>query len=191
MIAFGAVSGMQFDGGGSSTIVARTPGSADAAVQNSPSDGVERRVADGLFVYSDAPAGPPAKLFAFPQVVRALPGARVPVHVAVTDASEHPVPDCACPASMRVIPGNAGAMDGDTFVAGKNAQDAVIRVERAGLRMDVPVHVTSAVARAQILPEHPALRAGETLQLHARAYDAQGFPILFRPGCRGPLKAAA
>ncbi len=177
MIAFGAVTGMQFDGGGSSTIVARVPGNASASVLNSPSDGVERRIADGLLVYSDAPNGPAARMFATPQVVRALPGARVPLRIATTDASGHPASPCTCTPRMRVIPGSAGAMDGNVFVAGRKQQDAVIRVEAGALRMDVPVQVTMQVARAEILPKQPALLANEALSLHARAFDAHGYPI--------------
>jgi len=73
MIAFGTVMGMQFDGGGSSTMVARMPGDQNVRVMNSPSDGIERRVANALLVYSDAPDGPPARLYSTPQVVPAMP----------------------------------------------------------------------------------------------------------------------
>lgn len=176
MIAFGAQTGMQFDGGGSSTIVARMPGDAAASVRNSPSDGVERRVADALLVYSDAPQGDAAKIYATPQIVRALPGARVPLHIAITDASGHPA-SCSCTPVLRVIPAAAGSMDGDTFVAGARAQDAAIRVDAGALHMDVPVRVTDAVAHTQILPLHPALLAHEALAMQARAFDAQGYPI--------------
>lgn len=44
-------SAMTFDGGGSSTIVARMPGHTGVSVLNVPSDGALRPVADGLFVY--------------------------------------------------------------------------------------------------------------------------------------------
>ncbi|HKU66399.1 MAG TPA: phosphodiester glycosidase family protein [Candidatus Baltobacteraceae bacterium] len=177
MISFGVVTGMQFDGGGSSTIVARLPGQTDAAVQNSPSDGVERRVADALLVYSDAPYGPPAKIFATPQVIRALPGARVPLHVAITDAADHAVQTCPCDMRVRVIPGDAGTIVNGAFIAGKKPQDAVIRVQSGALQTDVPVRVTNDVARGEILPAHPALRARERLQLQARAFDENGYPI--------------
>lgn len=176
MIAFGARTGMQFDGGGSSTIVARIPGDGSASVRNSPSDGVERRVADALLVYSDAPRGDAARLYATPQIVRALPGARVPVHIAVTDAAGHPA-SCSCTPVLRVIPSDAGAMEGDTFVAGMKAEDAAIRVDAGALHMDVPVRVTNEVARTQILPLHPALLPHETLAMQARAFDAKGYPI--------------
>lgn len=177
MIAFGVATGMQFDGGGSSTIVARLPGDTQASVLNSPSDGVERRVADALLVYSDAPTGPPAKIFATPQVVRALPGARVPLHVALTDAAEHAVRTCPCNTRFHVIPASAGRVEDGTFVAGDKPEDAVIRVQSGALQMDLPVHVTTAVARGEILPAHPALTKNEHLRLHARAFDKAGYPI--------------
>jgi exopolysaccharide biosynthesis protein len=44
-------SGMVFDGGGSSTMVARLPGGTQTTVLNVPSDGRPREVADGLYVY--------------------------------------------------------------------------------------------------------------------------------------------
>jgi hypothetical protein len=59
MSAFDTSDGMCFDSGGSSTLVARLPGEPQAQVRNRPSDGHERRVADGLFVYSSAPAQAP------------------------------------------------------------------------------------------------------------------------------------
>ncbi|HLI94779.1 MAG TPA: phosphodiester glycosidase family protein [Candidatus Baltobacteraceae bacterium] len=175
MIAFGVVNGMQFDGGGSSTMVARLPGDTDAAVQNSPSDGVERHVGDALLVYSDAPRGPPAKIATMPQAVRALPGASVTLRVAVTDAADHTLP--SGDVRLSVIPGSAGRIDGDTFIAGQRPQDAVIRVESGALRADVPVYVTDDVARGEILPPYPAESAHDTLQLTARAFDAHGYSI--------------
>jgi hypothetical protein len=46
-------SGMVLDGGGSSTMVAKLPGRGSNSVMNVPSDGRPRRVADGLYVYSN------------------------------------------------------------------------------------------------------------------------------------------
>ncbi len=52
MLAHGAYQAMLFDGGGSSELVARLPGQHNVAVINAPSDGHERPVANGLFVYN-------------------------------------------------------------------------------------------------------------------------------------------
>ena len=51
MLAHGAFQAMLFDGGGSSELVARLPGQHQVSVINFPSDGRERPVANGLFVY--------------------------------------------------------------------------------------------------------------------------------------------
>jgi exopolysaccharide biosynthesis protein len=51
LLAHGASAAMLFDSGGSSTIVARLYGQHYVSVVNWPSDGFERPVANGLFVY--------------------------------------------------------------------------------------------------------------------------------------------
>lgn len=52
LLRLNCYSGIVFDGGGSSTLVAKLPGSNADTVLNVPSDGRPRPVADGLFVYS-------------------------------------------------------------------------------------------------------------------------------------------
>ncbi|MGI5141681.1 MULTISPECIES: phosphodiester glycosidase family protein [unclassified Streptomyces] len=50
----GATEGFNLDGGGSTTLVTRSPGASTATVRNHPSGGVERSVADGLGVFADS-----------------------------------------------------------------------------------------------------------------------------------------
>lgn len=59
MSAFDSSDALCFDSGGSSTLVAQIPGEPAAMLRNRPSDGRERRVANGLFVYSSAKAQAP------------------------------------------------------------------------------------------------------------------------------------
>lgn len=54
MVQRGAVTALNLDGGGSSTYVAREPGDTQLAVQNQPSDGNERAVANAWLVVSKA-----------------------------------------------------------------------------------------------------------------------------------------
>jgi exopolysaccharide biosynthesis protein len=51
LMAHGAFQAMLFDGGGSSEMVARLPGHGAVSVVNYPSDGRERPVSNGLFIY--------------------------------------------------------------------------------------------------------------------------------------------
>lgn len=52
----GAYNAVNLDGGGSTTMLARTAGADAPALQNDPSDGEQRTVANALVFYSDAPA---------------------------------------------------------------------------------------------------------------------------------------
>ncbi|HET9392366.1 MAG TPA: phosphodiester glycosidase family protein [Candidatus Rubrimentiphilum sp.] len=176
MIAFGATTGMQFDGGGSSTFVARMPGDTNASVQNSPSDGTERPVADGLFVYSDAARGAPARIISWPQTIRAFPGAGVPLRLATIDAGDHPAGD-TIPTRVTVEPAALGSYRAGAFVAGSQTGDGLLRVRHGALRLNVPVSVTTAIARTQIVPQAPVVSPGAALHLSVRAFDRKGYPI--------------
>ncbi len=175
MTSFGAVRGMAFDGGGSSEIVARLPGDADSRLLNKPSDGHERKVADGVFVYSTAPIGPPSQLLAQPQVVRALPGATLEIHFAAADASERVVDD-STPIETRVEPETLGTYRDGAFTAARPGDGDI--VARAGdIVVRVPVHVLEDPASVAIFPREPSVAQGASITLHARAYDAQGYAV--------------
>ena len=89
MRAFGAQQGMAFDSGGSATLVARVLGDDYPSVQNTPSDGRERPVADGLFVYSDAGRGRNPQLIVRPSTFSALAGSTVQLNGIVVDDAGH------------------------------------------------------------------------------------------------------
>src|SRR5262249_51995651 len=54
MMQHGAYNAILFDTGGSTEMVGRLPGQTQASVLNVPSDGHERPVANGLFIYTNA-----------------------------------------------------------------------------------------------------------------------------------------
>ncbi|HEY8298741.1 MAG TPA: phosphodiester glycosidase family protein [Candidatus Baltobacteraceae bacterium] len=176
MLGFGAVTGMALDGGGSSTMVARALGDSRAIVQNSPSDGSERRIGDALLVYSDAPQGPPARLAVAPQFVRVFAGAQIDLRDTTTDAAGHPLPPVGT-LEIRAIPADLGKIVGQRFIAGTQARTGILHVTRGSLRTDVPVHVVDAAARIELIPKDPNVSPGERVRLAARAYDAQGYPL--------------
>jgi hypothetical protein len=175
MRAFGAVRGMAFDGGGSSELVARTPGDIDTTLVNSPSDGRERKVADGIFVYDSAPVGPPSQIVAEPLTVRAFAGAAVNVRFSAADAAEHVV-TAPGPIDVRVAPAGLGTYRDGIFTA--QATGSGTLVARSGaLELRVPLRIYDQPARLVILPQDPSVAQGGRLTLQARAYDAQGYAI--------------
>ncbi|ONI89508.1 multidrug transporter [Saccharothrix sp. ALI-22-I] len=57
LLELGAHNALNLDGGGSSTLLARTPGAESVVVENTPSDGGERPVPNGLALYAPAGSG--------------------------------------------------------------------------------------------------------------------------------------
>ncbi len=176
MRAFGATEGLAFDGGGSSTLVARQLGDTNADLRSSPSDGAERHIADGLLVYSNAPFGPPARLVVRPSFVRALIGAPVAITTAVTDAAGHPA-SVSAELRARAVPADLGSSSTSAFVAGNRAQVGILHFERGPLFADIPVQVVDSAARIEITPARPNLHAGERLHFSAQAFDRDGYSI--------------
>ncbi len=175
MRALGAQDGMAFDGGGSSEIAVRLLGEPEALLQSSPSDGDERRVADGIFLYNDAPVGMPQRLVASPQVVRAVPGAEISLHVTAIDADEHPT-QLQAPLAATVEPAALGRVREDTFVAAAPGT-GVIRLRTGTLRGSIPLEVVASPTRLVILPPDPNVDPHGVLALQARAFDAAGFAL--------------
>ncbi len=175
MRALGATEGMAFDGGGSSTIVARRIGDADATMQNSPSDGIERPVSNGIFVYSTAPAGPPARLVARPGAIHALPGADVALRLAAVDAANHVVPPAASIVAT-VEPPSLGRVGDGRFVALSPGNGRIV-LRGGSLSGSIPVEVSRGPARILLSPPQPNVDKNGTMQFAARALDARGYAL--------------
>jgi hypothetical protein len=189
MRSLGATEGLLFDGGGSSTLVVRRLGDASADMVNSPSDGKERPVADGLFVYSTAPVGPAVRLVARPGIVRAMSGAMVPLRIAAVDAADH-VQAAPEPVRASAQPDRLGFVRDGQFVAlHPGAGRLVIRA--GDLTGEMPVEVDATPARSTITPERPNVDSNASIVLNARAFDAHGYPIALPPLLRWSASAGS
>jgi exopolysaccharide biosynthesis protein len=164
MLGLGARDGMETDSGGSATLVARILGEHNPRVLNTPSDGKERPVADGLFIYSTAPFGPPARLVYRPSVVRALPGVTLTLHGSVTDAAGHPIDALRLPPWTLTTPSRAGES-----VATKRVDGLVARV---------PVVVVEHVDALDVAPRRPNPDPGTTVDFSAVGLNDGMIPIL-------------
>jgi exopolysaccharide biosynthesis protein len=177
MLALGSVDGMAFDSGGSATLVARVPGDAQASVQGVPSDGHERKVADGLFIYSAAAAGPPSRLAVRPSPLTVLAGTAVTLSVIPTDAAGHPAGAQAPPTAMSVDPPELVRIEpGGTLVA-VTSGSGIVHVRRAGLEADVPLRVVAALASLRIEPPNANPERGGKVAFRARGADGSGAPV--------------
>ena len=174
--ALGAVDALLLDSGGSATLVARVRGEEHPSIANAPSDGAQRPVADGLFVYSDAPIGPPAALVVRPARITALPGVRVRLTARLVDAAGHALGDAH--GAWRVRSGAIARVDSSGILrAGSHPGADVLQLERDGIRAAVPVRVVPSVAHLTIGPSHANPSSRQRLPLTVGAWDARGAPI--------------
>jgi len=182
MRSLGATEGLLLDGGGSSTLVVRRLGDSAAGVVNSPSDGKERPVADGIFAYSTAPAGPPVRLVSRPGVLRAMDGAEIAVRVAAVDAAYH-VTGTTAALEASVVPPRLGIFRDGKFVAQRPGLGRLL-VSEAGLRGEVPIEVAATPARVTITPARPNVDPNATIALAGRAFNARGYSLALPPRLR-------
>jgi hypothetical protein len=92
MLSRGAVSAINLDGGGSSTLVVRRAGATSTAVANRPSDGSERAITNSIQVISNAPTGPLATLNVQPATRTIYKNAVLDFRASGMDAAYNPVP---------------------------------------------------------------------------------------------------
>lgn len=175
MRALGATRGMEFDSGGSAEMSVRIPGDANATLVNSPSDGKERPVSDGVFVYSTAPVSQAQTVVSQPRMLRALPGARVALTLATVDAAYHRVPATE-PYAVSVEPANLGSYRDGFFTAQRPGSGSVV-VRSGTIVTRIPVEIVDDPARITILPAHPAVEKNGHIVMSARAFDAGGYPV--------------
>jgi hypothetical protein len=175
MRALGATEGIAFDGGGSSTFVVRRLGDESSVMVNSPSDGIERPVGDGLLVYSTAPVGEPVRLVARPGVIRAVTGAEVPVRVAAVDAANH-VTGNGGETSASVQPASLGILRDGIFTALQDGNGTIV-LRNGRLTGKVAVEVTRTPAAVAIAPAKPNVERDGTVALTVRAYDPHGYRL--------------
>ena len=175
MRGLGARAGLAFDGGGSSALALRQLGTPEAELYNQPSDGVERPVADGIFIYSNAPKGPPHEIVASPSTVRAISGASVDLRIAAVDRSDRVA---ALPAALiaSVEPPALGTFQAGTFTASTPGTGAIV-LRSGTLRARLPVDVFASPSRVEIFPRRPNVPVAGHYRLTARAFDARGYPI--------------
>ncbi|HEY1429062.1 MAG TPA: phosphodiester glycosidase family protein [Candidatus Tumulicola sp.] len=182
MRGLGATEGMAFDGGGSSTEAVRRVGDLEAEIVNKPSDGFERPVGNGLFVYSTDPVGPPVRIVARPGIVRALPSAQVALRFAAVDAANHV---SGSPGNLvaGVEPPSLGIVSRGVFVAQHPGHGRIV-IRDGALHGEVAVEVWPAPDRIGILPRVANVERGGSIDLDAVAIDARGYALAAPPSLK-------
>ncbi|GAB3161685.1 phosphodiester glycosidase family protein [Micromonospora sonneratiae] len=188
MAELGAHNALNLDGGGSSTLLAREPGAAAVQVENSPSDGSERPVPNGLAIYAPKGSG---KLTAYwvetaidpteaPGVGpvrggrpdRVFPGLTRRLTAAGYDETYGPA---AGTPSWRTTPAVRGVVNSDGVFRALVPGAATVTAARGGARGEVKLTVLGPLDRISGTVDRVGLvGAGATGLIGVVGYDAEG-----------------
>ncbi|MFI2367820.1 phosphodiester glycosidase family protein [Streptomyces sp. NPDC018833] len=184
----GAHNALNLDGGGSSTLVAREPGSDTLQVENSPSDGSERDVPNGLALTAPDGSG---RLRGY-WVETAMPAAGAPT----ADPVKGGHPERVFPGLTRRLTAagydetygpaagrphwlsrktSVGRVDADGVFHARDSGTTEIRAERAGIHGSIRLTVLDDLARIESTVRRVGLAdSSATGTFGIVGYDAQG-----------------
>ncbi|WP_340004239.1 phosphodiester glycosidase family protein [Paenibacillus sp. FSL K6-0276] len=165
----GVVNAMNLDGGGSSTFVARMPGTTGVKMMNQGSDGYERKTGNGLLVVNTAPEQSAAsKLVVHPNAERILQGSSFVFKAAGVDENGHPAPYSST--LNWQVDSSLGNIDGNgVFTAGTSAGTGKVTVEAGPVKGSGEIEVVDKLTELKFPDEIKTYTSGATAQLTIKA----------------------
>lgn len=179
MKSLGCVAAIRMDGGGSSTMALRMPGENKLTTVNSPSDGGERRDADGLLIVLkqdyNQNVGEETLLHAYPNNVSLLENTVLDIKVLATDEryNAKDTPEY----KMEVI-GDCGQITADgKFQAKQGAGSGKVKISSGKSETFVDVKVTDKVDELYATVNNLALSPNEKVNISVKAYYDSGLLV--------------
>ncbi|MEE4544454.1 phosphodiester glycosidase family protein [Streptomyces sp. V4-01] len=180
MVRLGAADAFMLDGGGSTELVARRPGDTAAGVVNTPSDGGERPVPDGVGLFAREGSGRLHGLDVRPQADRVVPGLTVDVRVAGYDESWGPAAVDGRPVEWSADPGSLGRAEHGVFRAGRPGA-GVLRARSGSARGEHGLRVLGDLHRLAFTQRAVTIDPGAAVEVRLTGTDADGFDAPVAP----------
>ncbi|GAA0330144.1 phosphodiester glycosidase family protein [Bacillus carboniphilus] len=178
MKEYGAFNALNIDGGGSSTMVARMPGSENVSVVNEPSDGSERSVPNGIGVFAKAGSGMLTGFTVGPiskheHSHKVFPGLTRTFEGLGYDENYYPVE--VGNISWQVIPGDVGTFDDSGVFQGKKAGSAVAEAQVQAAKGTSPITVLGELDRMEATESYLGLEMERNTSFSVIGYDKEGY----------------
>ncbi|MGO1769576.1 MAG: phosphodiester glycosidase family protein [Microbacterium sp.] len=177
--SLGVEDAVLLDGGGSTEMVVRQPGETEASVANTPSDGGERPVANGLFVYSESEEAGPASEVALNggEEISTAAGATTDADAFATDDAGNPAAE---PVEVTAEPAGLGTWEDGTFTAGAPGSGRL--VARSGdVTSTVPLTVAESFESFGISPDQVGVANGATQTFAVTGRSGDAPPVTLDP----------
>ncbi len=173
MQEYGAYNAMHFDGGGSSTMVAKTAEDIQPEVKNTVSDGAERKIINGFGLFNQAPVGELTQISLKPSAERVFVNNSITLQVAGYDEYFHNI-DLDINQIVFSVAGGEGIFEGTNFTpttSGKMQITATYQDKTATTEIE-------SMVVASISPKEEEIRLGgdgERAQLQFTAKSTEGY----------------
>ncbi|WP_130650712.1 phosphodiester glycosidase family protein [Egicoccus halophilus] len=179
---FGAHSGLNLDGGGSSTMLARHPG-GEPRLFNAPSDGVERSTPNGLGVFVAPGSGELTGLRIEPAVdvehpTRVFPGLSRTFGAVGHDETFSP----ATTTPVFAVDGDHATVTTDGVVTGRTSGPATLRATDGPVTTTLDLDVLDPLERIEVVPGRASLaEADASTVVVVDGFDADGTRARIEP----------
>lgn len=148
LLSMGCSTVVNMDGGGSSALALRMPGSEGFTVVNTPSDGTLRSVCSYiLFVTDESPSGTAENIFLTEDGSYILAGSSLPLELAATDNAMRTVP---LTGSVRAS-ASRGSVSGGVYTAPASAGADVISLSAGSAAGSGTLHVVAAADELRLV----------------------------------------
>ncbi|WP_069998805.1 phosphodiester glycosidase family protein [Cellulosilyticum sp. I15G10I2] len=173
--SYGVQDAMYFDGGGSTTLVARNEAEAEVKLQNTPSDGAQRRVVNGIGVFTTQQTGHLSRLYLDATTNRAFVGEPITFSVKGTDKNYNPVNVASSNVKM-IVSGVAGTFNGFTFYP-ETAGKALVIVNSNGIEAAKEIYISDKPAGIRIEPSNLQIAPNSSKVIQIFGVDKEGYKL--------------
>ncbi len=178
MVEFGSYQALNIDGGGSSTMVARMPGESDVEVVNSPSDGMERSVPNGIGIFVEDGSGE-LNHFAVETVMeeehshRVFPGLTRSFIGKGYDENFSPVNVDSI--KWKALPADVGSFDEDGIFYARKSGKAVAQAQVRSTKGTKEIRVLGELDRIETTSSYLGMEIGRNADFSINGFDKKGY----------------
>lgn len=173
MREYGAYDAMHLDGGGSSTMVAKTVEDADLTVRNTVSEGSERRVVNAVGIFQNAEKGEIEQIAISPSFTRTVPNKTMNFKVYGLDEYYNRIEIPASEVELQAV-GVEGTWNGYDFTPSQSGTFAVTATYN-GLGASQTGLVSAVTSRLKPSGDIKLSKAGQTATIAMQVVDTDGF----------------
>ncbi len=166
---------MYLDGGGSTTFVSRNEGSFSPTLKNNPTDGAQRKVINGIGVFTTSKTGNLTNLLVTPSTKRTFVGESISFTFKGTDENSNPVVVDSNSITYSVVNGQ-GNFSGNTFTP-TTAGKMLVIANCNGVESAIEIKVSSKPVGIRIEPNLIQVGVGTPKTVQVYGVDEEGYQI--------------